>query len=214
MAEDNQFKDNQFKDNQFKDNQFEDNQFEDNQFQDSSYLNSFTTLDLTENDDIPLNAFDIIHISNRSDIYHLTRQVLIDSVLTQDTYCFFYHILTKTVEEFNQTYGSFAYLVARDKYGKYEADLYLNVDPDALDHIINYIQTTKINITKIKEHNPDTIEEIIDLATMFGMPNLVSILRTMSCPEDEFRELMANNKKLAKLMGILWKIYQPNNQFG
>jgi hypothetical protein len=127
--------------------------------------------------DEPMNAFRIVHFHNRSDKYHLTRQVLLDSVLTQNTYCFFYHILTKNINEFNELYGSFAYLVPNDNI--IEADLYLNVDPQALTHIIKYIQTGKINGRDIYETDWRIIDEIIDLATMFGMPNLVAMLRNL-----------------------------------
>ena len=81
----------------------------------------------------PMNLFKIIHLENQKNCYHLTRQVLLDSMLTQDTYCFFYHILAKGVDEFNDDYGSFACLIPRSDI---EADLYLNVDPDALHYIV------------------------------------------------------------------------------
>ena len=157
-----------------------------------------------------LNFFKVVHLSNRSDVYHLTRQVLIDSMITQDTYCFFYHILSKSIDDFNKLYGSFACLIAQSDD---EADLYLNVNVSALNYIINYIQTTKINIDRIKSDNEETVEEMIDLATMFGMPNLVSILRqsqTSKSPESRFRELISTDEKLGELLAILWEVYAKN----
>lgn len=130
--------------------------------------------DLAPNIDEPMNSFKIVHLANQTNCYHLTRQVLLDSMLTQDTYCFFYHILAKGVDEFNDDYGSFACLIPRSEI---EADLYLNVDGDALQYIVKYIQTTKIDIAEISNKNSKIIDEIIDLATMFGMPHLVLILR-------------------------------------
>lgn len=117
----------------------------------------------------PGNAFLLVHVHNRSTVYHMTRQTLLDSIITQDTYCFFYHIVAKSALEFNKMYGSFAYLMWKNTT---EANLYLNVDSEALEHIIKYIQTGKINVSDNK-----SIDEIIDLATMFGMSNLVAMLR-------------------------------------
>jgi len=165
--------------------------------------------DLVPHVDELLNHFEIVHLSNRSDIYHLTRQVLIDSMLTQDTYCFFYHILTKSIVEFNTMYGSFAHLIARNST---EADLYLNVDPSALKLIINYVQTTKINFDHILEINSE-IPETIDLATMFGMPNLVASLRNAYSPEKMFMELMNNDAKLTKLLSILWRLHHSETYY-
>lgn len=146
----------------------------------SSDMNNMSDMidefDLTPNIGEPMNSFKVVHLANQTANYHLTRQVLLDSMLTQDTYCFFYHILTKPVDEFNDLYGSFACLIPRSDI---EADLYLNVDNDALRHIVKYIQTTKIDIDDICKKNTKTIDEIIDLATMFGMPHLVLILRNV-----------------------------------
>ena len=124
----------------------------------------------------PVNTFKIVHLHNKSERYHLTRQVLLDSALTQNTYCFFYHILTKNLDEYNEMYGSFACLIARSGI---EADLYLNVHLDALEHIVQYIQTGKLDSEDIYINNWKIIDEIIDLATMFGMPTLVSTMRNL-----------------------------------
>jgi hypothetical protein len=133
--------------------------------------------------DNPTNNFWVIHIHNKTETYHLTRQVLLDSRLEQDTYCFFYHILSKDVKEFNEMYGSFACLVP--KYNNYaEADLYLNVDSKALECIITYVQTGKISYPQIYAGGYGDVNEIIDLATMFAMPNLVSTLRNIQPSEE------------------------------
>ena len=146
----------------------------------TSFPDRIETLDFTSEQNIDLNDFKIIHIHNQSQTYHLTRQVLLDSVLTQDTYSFFYHILLLDTSIFNEDYGSFACIIDRTSH---EADLYLNVNPDALHHIINFIQTGKIDCLSIyNKDNKDKIlvNEIFDLATMFAMPNLV----------DKFREIV------------------------
>lgn len=122
----------------------------------------------------PVNSFKIVHIQNKSSKYHLTRQVLINSVLSHNTYSFFYHILSKSTDEFNQVYGSFACIMPRSDY---ESDLYLNVDSLALKHLIDYVQTGKINFADIHSNNPENTNEIIDLATMFGMPDIVTAFR-------------------------------------
>lgn len=163
--------------------------------------------DLTPVIEGPLNTFKIVHIYNRSDTYHLTRQVLFDSILTQNTYCFFYHILAKGVDEFNDIYGSFAFLIARNEI---EADIYLNVDSKALYHIIQYIQTGKINTERICESHWKTKEEIIDLATMFGIPNLVSLLRNIVSSEENINdtnEIIFTIKHINNMLSLLYKKY-------
>lgn len=120
--------------------------------------------------DAPMNTFKVVHFSNKSSKYHLTRQVLLDSVLTDNPYCFFYHVLAKNTDEFNEMYGLFACLIPRNQS---EAEIFLNVNADALNYIIDYVQTGKIPIDTSK-NNPDMIHDLIDLATMFGMPSLVA----------------------------------------
>lgn len=193
-------------------------------------VNDDEQFDLTPQIDEPMNAFKIIHLHNKSNTYHLTRQVLLDSVLTQNTYCFFYHILAKSVDEFNQIYGSFACLIERpmmefsvmsvisskvprstssliDKtpYLVTEADLYLNVDSKALDHIIKYIQTTKINGQLIYADDWKTIDEIIDLAIMFGMPTLVTMLRGLHPSEETINNAMTTIKLYMKSLLLLYQ---------
>lgn len=153
--------------------------------------------------DEPTNNFRIVHIYNKSDTYHLTRQVLLDSSLTQDTYCFFYHILAKGSEEFNNLYGSFAHLIDRND----EADLYLNVDSIALQYLIKYIQTTKINGEQIYTEDWKIIDEIIDLSIMFGMPNLVTMLRALHPSDDQINNIINIIKYGIIVFFIYYKIY-------
>ena len=160
--------------------------------------------DLTPQIEEPVNGFKIVHLCNQSDKYHLTRQVLLDSSLTQDTYCFFYHILAMNMEEFNKMYGSFACLIDQSVA---EADLYLNVDADALRHIVKYIQTGKINGKDIYADNWKTIDEIIDLATMFGMPELVTELRNLHPSESCIGSSINMMRECAAAMLYLWKKY-------
>lgn len=157
--------------------------------------------DLAPQIEEPLNTFKIVHLYNKSDIYHLTRQVLLDSVLTQNSYCFFYHILAKTTEDFNEMYGSFACLISRNTL---EADLYLNVHTDALRHIINYIQTSKIDGQSIYINNWKTIDEIIDLATMFGMPNLVTLMRSLHPSEEQIENKINMINQVIYTLAIIY----------
>jgi len=138
--------------------------------------NSVATLDFTPDTEVILNDFKIIHLHNQSMIYHLTRQVLLDSVLTQDTFSFFYHILLLDTNSFNEKYGSFACIIDRTSY---EADLYLNVNSEALHHIINFIQTGKIDCAYIYTYHRKLVDEIFDLAIMFAIPNLVDNFRNV-----------------------------------
>lgn len=126
--------------------------------------------------DEPLNMFNVIHVYNKTDVYHITRQILLNSILRQETDCFFYHILSMNTNDFNQLYGSVGCIIIRSNF---EADLYLNANPDALEHVIKYIQTCKLDMKSIYGQNWKTIGEILDLATIFGMPKLVSVLRNV-----------------------------------
>lgn len=148
-----------------------------------------------------LNPYRIVHIYNKSNIYHLTRQMLLDSSmqisLAQNTYSFFYHILSKGSDDFNDTYGSFAYIDCPTKSTKsYHVDLYMNVDTTALDYIIEYIQKRTIN-KKISKM--DDINQLIDLATMFGMPDLVEQLRKKIPTETYVKDVENLFKGIIKL---------------
>lgn len=131
--------------------------------------------DIATQYDEPQNNFNVVHLHNKSTVYHLIRQVLLDSTLTQNTYCMFRHIITKRVDEFNEMYASVACLIARSDI---EADLYMNIDQEAFDFIINYIQTGKIDRRIFIEDKHRSINEIIDLSTMLGLPALVKSMRS------------------------------------
>lgn len=151
----------------------------------------------------PTNTFKVVHLFNRNDTYHLTRQILYNSAYTLDTYCLFYQILAKNVDDFNDEYGSFACLIPRNDI---EADLYVNVNHYALNFIIEYIQTGKFNryLTTQRLVNYDgnnIISEMIDLATILGMPKLVTYLRKLNehqedneCPNINSQEEISQNK--------------------
>ncbi|AZL89272.1 hypothetical protein QKC54_gp0560 [Megavirus baoshan] len=144
-----------------------------------------TEFNLTSQMEEIVNSFKIIHVYNKTKVYHLTRQVLLDSMITQNTYCFFCHILTKEIFEFNKSYNSFAWLIERSID---EADLYVNLNLEAFDHIVNYIQTSQIDGRKIYAENWRKIDEIIDLATLLGMSNLVYELRSLHPSQTEIKE--------------------------
>ena len=159
--------------------------------------------DLTQSIDEPANNFKVVHLYNKSDKYHLTRQVLLDSSITQATYCFFYHILDRTIHEFNETYASFACLIERNTV---EADLYLNVDSEALSHIIKYIQTGKMDEKQIYNNNHKTVDEMTDLAIMFGMPTLVSKLRILSPSDEHINEVFNVIKSSVNILLMVYKL--------
>lgn len=137
------------------------------------------TLDfeLTPSIDKPMNIFKVVRIMNRNDIYYLMRQVLLDSILIFGNYCFFYDILTKDIDTFNDIYGSFSFI---KKKNDFEAHLYLNVDSQALSHIIEYLQTAELDAIDINIIDKKLLQKIVDLATIFGMSSLVSKIRTIS----------------------------------
>jgi hypothetical protein len=167
-------------------------------------MDSEEQFDLAPQIDEPMNSFIIVHLHNKSEVYHLTRQVLLDSVLTQNTYCFFNHILAKKEDEFNKMYGSYACLFARSHI---EADLYLNVHSDALKYIIEYIQTGKLNGKTIYKNNWMIIDEIIDLATIFGMPVLVSMMRDLHPTENNINDMLSIIKQIGIIILQFYKYY-------
>ncbi|BCS83268.1 hypothetical protein QLL95_gp0855 [Cotonvirus japonicus] len=154
-------------------------------------MSTMENFDLTPQIEEHKNSFNIVHIYNKTNVYHLTKQVLLESMVPHNMYCLFYHMLTKTELEFNNMYGSYAYFIVRNYH---EADLYLNVDSDSLNHIINYIQTSNIDGKKIYFENWRKVDEIIDLATMLGMSSLVSKLRKLH-PSDQYIENTLKNLK-------------------
>jgi hypothetical protein len=140
----------------------------------------------------------VVHIHNQSKTYHVINQILktahIVPIISIEEICnnecdydqfradpvepilsesFFKHILTLNPNEFNRTYSHVGYLIEKSVN---EADLYLNVDPDALDHIINYIHSKQIDPVEIYRTNHKTIDAVINLASAFGMHHLVSIM--------------------------------------
>lgn len=135
---------------------------------------------LTPHIDEPLNDYKVVHCHNKNKTYHLMRQVLLDSVISQNHQCFFYDILAINTDSFNKKYCSFACLIERSTF---EADLYFNVHVNAFDLIIEYVQTG---------HLEEYDESMIDLASMFGMPTLVSKLRLIS-EHPDFDNYQAKN---------------------
>lgn len=146
-----------------------------------------------------MSQFGIVHIHNKSTQYHLTFQVLYDLklILESESDGFFYHILSKNPNEFNKLYGSFAYIIHKSSD---EADLYLNVDDLALHHIIQYVQAGKINGEKIYSTNWKIIDEIINLSTIFGMPNLVQTMRKLHPSEEKIEEFFNKIKTFSSLI--------------
>lgn len=117
--------------------------------------------------DTATNGYRVVHLHNRNDVYHIMRQTILDLVITDETYGFFYNILSLHEEEFNETYKSFAYLVPINMH---EANLYLSVDAVSLSHVINFIQTGELE----EVIEPNRLTKMVDLATIFGLSHLTS----------------------------------------
>lgn len=121
--------------------------------------------------------FKIYHIYNKTDIYHLTKQTLIETGVIYGDYNFFFHIVHMDTEEFNDKYGSFACMLQKNMD---ESNIFMNIHAKAFSYIVNYIQTNKIDDDEIRQKNKKVVDEIIDLATMLGLPVLVTKLRDLS----------------------------------
>lgn len=112
----------------------------------------------------------VAHLHNRGNVYHLTGQVLVDAAIKHDTCCLFYRMIKMEQDQFNAIYCSFACQIPRNDQ---EVDIYLNVNPAALECIVDYVQTGKL----VGEIQPHVIEQ---LASMFGMPTLVQKVRDLA----------------------------------
>jgi hypothetical protein len=164
----------------------------------------------------------VVHVHNQSKTYHIIKHVLetahIIPMISVEEICnnecdyaqftadttepvlsesFFRHILSLNPIEFNKTYSHVGYLV--DKFGG-EADLYLNVDPDALDHIINYIHSKQIDPVEIYRTNHRTIDAIINLASAFGMHHLVCIMEKVIPTKTQLNSVVTFVKRIYVIM--------------
>lgn len=147
--------------------------------------------DFTSNIDDPTNGYLVVHLHNKGQKFHLTRQALLDTGLTHK-FNFFYNILAKTCEEFNSMYGNFACLIERTQY---EADVYMNVSLFALPFTIEYIQKDSIDFyshhfyeqkSMPSKDGPNTFfSDILDLATMLGLPLLVEKINEFFPPNSD-----------------------------
>ena len=118
----------------------------------------------------PKNIYKVVHIYNKNQVYHINRQILLDSFFIEDEYNYFYNIIYDDISDFNKKYKNFSCLIFKSKY---EADIYLNVKSHALKYIISYLQTGKINEKLIDTLENKKLQEIIDLAKMLGMSKIV-----------------------------------------
>ena len=150
--------------------------------------------------------FSVIHIHNQSLVYHLTGQLLQDLLFSEGQHCLFYQILDLNAEVFNRYYGSFATLLARSDQ---EADLYLNVDPEALSTVIQYIQTSKLVLPGCY------VSHVLDLAVMFGMCKMVSDIRHITDSQfdvmkEAFKQLLSRCSNIDSVTQILDKFCVDN----
>ena len=118
--------------------------------------------DLLINPDQIQNRYLVVHIHNQEQVYHLTRQLILDSA-GLNPYSIFHHLLLCTPDVFNAKY-QIACLID----GGAEAYLYLNLPRKRFRQIISYL---------IKDKIPEVHPKTIDLAIMVGLPHLVEALR-------------------------------------
>lgn len=111
----------------------------------------------------------VVHYHNGEDVYHLSREILLDTAISHGRHCFFYRILSDDTDAFNQTFGSFATVIPRTQV---EADVYLNVDRNSLGALIRYIQNGTLAGCVLSSN-------LVDLAFVFGMETLVEKLRQL-----------------------------------
>jgi hypothetical protein len=141
--------------------------------------------DLCPHYDPQNNTFGIVHLNNENYTCHLTSTLLQNSALREDNCCFFYQILALSVEEFNKKYSSFAFLSIK----KGEAYLYMNVAQNHFYNILVYLRSFDIKLRDFTGNNHYCMSKdeydyysnimvgTMDLATLLGMPTLVSLVR-------------------------------------
>ena len=144
------------------------------------------------------SAYEIAHIHNRSNTYHITRQVMLNNID-----CFFYHILTLGSSSFNAIYNTFACMIAKSSV---EVDVYMNVNCNELDYIIEYIQTNKINMAT--KHDLNFIKNMVDLTIILKIQKLTEELKKC-LPQKETVEEHKNRAQL--LYNKLQLLVQTHN---
>src|SRR5579872_5825294 len=154
-----------------------------------------------------LNSYELIHIFNGNDTYYLTATTIIESALIQNKPTFFYHVLRLDLDQFNNIYGSFAYLKP-DREDNRIAYLYLSVDPVALAHIIRYIQLDHIDGTEIYRNNYKDIAHFIHLAGLFDMPMLMNELKALMPTEQQFENFVQMVQQILMAMCCGWEYIQ------
>lgn len=125
----------------------------------------------------PVNfRYAMVCLHNRNDTYYLPYAVLENSGATDGDSSFFYRIIAKGPLEMNQDFGSFSWMYESFRGSGYTADVYLNVDPESLNIINNYIQRNLLPT----EISMSSLRLVIDLVTIMGMPVLLESLRRIA----------------------------------
>lgn len=128
----------------------------------------------------------VVHFYNKNETYHLTFTALRDVSNFEAEDNFFQQLLTNNIDAFNQdsNYGSFAYLCQKSAT---ERNLFLNVNTKALNFIVNYVQTSILDTMDLVYSQmqftipaSNYLDEIINLATILNMPQLLEKLRDVS----------------------------------
>lgn len=118
--------------------------------------------------------YDMVCLHNRNDTYYLPFAALENSGQTDGNSSFFYRLIASSPSTNNTTFGNFCWMHNDTPRGLgYTADVYLNVDPEALNLINDYVQRDLLPT----EISSILLRTTIDLAAIMGMPTLVASLR-------------------------------------
>jgi hypothetical protein len=128
-------------------------------------------------DDV-VNSYGMVCYRNRNDRYYLTYRILSNSGQTEGNSSFFYQALTQDVSSFNENFADFAWISPPNDTVRDFPIVYLDIDSDALRSIIEYLQTG--NVDHFRSQNTEQLVNLIDIATLFGMPELIKQLRELS----------------------------------
>lgn len=121
-------------------------------------------------------SYAMVCIHNRNDTYYLPFAALENSGTIDGNSSFFYRLIAAPPLEINNVFGSFCWMHESHRGSGHTADVYLNVDPEALNIINNYVQRNLLPA----EFSPSSLTHVIDLATIMGMPVLVASLRRIA----------------------------------
>jgi hypothetical protein len=146
----------------------------------------------------------IVNIHNKNDTYYLTSRTIYRSAAKEDINTMFLDAIVMNRQTFNKTHNLSAYIQPNSVSPNPEAvDLYLNVNPEALRYVIDYIQRGEINGPAIYSNCYEMVGEISNLAAIFGMPLLSKLLQELEPDPAEiepYAEIVHNLAKYCMLV--------------